>query len=41
MQRLLNRLDGKGRAAYKDSRGNYNYDNFTLFIDHMQGIFTS
>lgn len=37
LQRLLNRLDGKGYPAYKDIRGNYDYGNFTLFIDHVQG----
>ena len=37
LQRLLNRLDGKGYPAYKDIRGNYNFKYFTLFIDHVQG----
>jgi predicted ABC-class ATPase len=37
LQRLLERLDGKGYPAYKDIRGNYDYDNFTLYIDHVQG----
>jgi len=37
LQRTLYRIDGKGYPAYKDIRGNYNFDDFTLFIDHVQG----
>ena len=37
LQRLLNRIDGKGYPAYKDIRGVYAFDGFTLFIDHVQG----
>jgi predicted ABC-class ATPase len=37
LQRLLNRIDGKGYPAYKDIRGSYAFDDFTLFIDHVQG----
>jgi predicted ABC-class ATPase len=37
LQRLLSRLDGKGYPAYKDIRGSYDYHDFTLFIDHVQG----
>ena len=33
----LNRIDGKGYPAYKDIRGEYTFDDFTLFIDHVQG----
>ncbi|GAB4439266.1 MAG: ABC-ATPase domain-containing protein [Anaerolineae bacterium] len=37
LQRLLSRLDGKGYPAYKDIRGSYEFNYFTLFIDHVQG----
>lgn len=37
LRRILARIDGKGYKAYKDIEGNYNYDNFTLYIDHVQG----
>ncbi len=37
LQRILNRIDGKGYPAYKDIRGRYTFDTFTLFIDHVQG----
>lgn len=37
LQRLLYRLDNKGYPAYKDIRGQYTFDEFTLFIDHVQG----
>jgi predicted ABC-class ATPase len=37
LQHILHRLDGKGYPAYKDIRGNYEFDEFTLFIDHVQG----
>ncbi|MBN1994012.1 MAG: ABC-ATPase domain-containing protein [Anaerolineae bacterium] len=37
LQRHLSRIDGKGYPAYKDIRGSYAFDDFTLFIDHVQG----
>ena len=37
LQRLLNRIDGKGYPAYKEIRGYYAFDDFTLFIDYVQG----
>lgn len=37
LQRSLHRIDGKGYPAYKDIRGHYDFDYFTLFIDHIQG----
>ncbi|MEM7343106.1 MAG: ABC-ATPase domain-containing protein [Chloroflexota bacterium] len=37
LQRILHRIDGKGYPAYKDCRGSYTFDTFTLFIDHVQG----
>lgn len=33
----LRRIDGRGYKAYKDLAGSYSYDNFTLFVDHVQG----
>ena len=35
-QHLL-RLDGRGYKAYKDLEGSYDFETFTLFIDHVQG----
>ncbi len=32
----LNRIDRKGYGAYKDLKGAYQCDTFTLFIDHVQ-----
>jgi hypothetical protein len=32
---LLHRLDGRGYPAYKDIRGQYAFDTFTLYIDHV------
>ena len=37
LRKILTRLDGKGYKAYKDIKGAYDYINFTLFIDHVQG----
>ena len=40
MERLkdtLRRIDGRGYKAYKDLRGEYRFDGFTLHIDHVQG----
>ncbi len=34
---LLKRIDGKGYKAYKDLVGAYDFVDFTLFIDHVQG----
>lgn len=31
------RLDGRGYPGYKDLRGAYAFEDFTLFIDHVQG----
>jgi len=33
----LRRIDGRGYKAYKDVRGSYRIDEFTLHIDHVQG----
>ncbi|MGM7700087.1 ABC-ATPase domain-containing protein [Pseudalkalibacillus sp. Hm43] len=37
LQSILKRIDGKGYKAYKDIRGKYRFDGFTLHIDHVQG----
>lgn len=37
LRNLLRRIDGKGYKAYKDIRGCYRFDRFTLCIDHVQG----
>ncbi|MCB0226189.1 MAG: ATPase, partial [Anaerolineae bacterium] len=37
LQRQLYRIDGKSYPAYKDIRGRYDFDDVTLFIDHVQG----
>ncbi len=37
LKRILQRIDGKGYPAYKDIRGAYNFDEFTLFVDYVQG----
>jgi predicted ABC-class ATPase len=33
----LHRIDGRGYSAYKDIRGEWGYDGFTLSIVHVQG----
>ena len=37
LRQLLQRIDGRGYPAYKDIRGQYAFETFTLFIDHVQG----
>lgn len=37
LQNKLYQIDGKGYPAYKDIRGTYTFDDFTLQIDHVQG----
>ena len=37
LRRTLHRIDGKGYKAYQDLRGRYDFDDFTLYIDHVQG----
>jgi predicted ABC-class ATPase len=34
---LLTRIDGKGYKAYKNLEGVYDYGDFSLWIDHVQG----
>lgn len=35
--KLLNLIDHKGYPAYKDTRGAWQFDGYTLSIDHVQG----
>ena len=37
LRQLLRRIDGKGYRAYKELRGRYDFGEFTLSIDHVQG----
>lgn len=34
---ILTRIDGKGYKAYKELEGSYDFGNFMLHIDHVQG----
>ncbi len=34
---ILARIDGRGYKAYKDLAGEYDCDDFILFVDHVQG----
>jgi len=37
LQRTLQRIDGRGYKAYQDIRGGYDFGDFHLFVDHVQG----
>ena len=37
LQQELLRIDGKGYKAYKDIKGSYAFQDFTLLIDYVQG----
>lgn len=37
LKQLLNHLDGKSYKAYHDIKGEFQFDRFTIFIDHVQG----
>ena len=37
LQTILRRIDHKGYPAYKDTRGAYQFGNYVLSIDHVQG----
>ena len=37
LKRELARIDGKGYKAYKDLEGQYDFGNYILSIDHVQG----
>ena len=37
LQQLLQTIDGKGYKAYKDIKGSYDFESFSVTIDHVQG----
>ncbi len=37
LKNTLEAIDGRGYKAYKDLRGSYRFENFTLAVDHVQG----
>ncbi len=37
LRQKLRQIDGRGYKAYKEIRGSYQFDKFTLFIDYVQG----
>ncbi|UCC91601.1 MAG: ABC-ATPase domain-containing protein, partial [Candidatus Aenigmatarchaeota archaeon] len=37
LKNILRRIDGRGYKAYRDIEGIYSFENFTLFVDHVQG----
>ncbi len=37
LRKTLRRIDRKGYKAYKDIEGSYDFKDYTLFIDHVQG----
>lgn len=37
LKQLLNRIDHRGYPAYKDTRGQYQFQGYVLSIDHVQG----
>ena len=37
LRNLLQKIDHKGYPAYKDTRGSYDFRNYVLSIDHVQG----
>ena len=37
LQRILERIDGRGYPAYKEIRGHYDHPDLELMVDHVQG----
>jgi len=37
LRNILTRIDGSGYKAYKDIKGQYDFGNYVLYIDHVQG----
>ncbi|MDX1764970.1 MAG: ABC-ATPase domain-containing protein, partial [bacterium] len=37
LHQTLTRIDGRGYKAYKQIQGEYDFHNFTLLVDHVQG----
>ena len=36
LERILDRIDGRGYKTYSEIRGHFEFDRFTLFVDHVQ-----
>jgi len=36
LKSILKRIDGRGYKAYKDIKGQYKFEKFELYIDHVQ-----
>jgi len=37
LRTILRRIDGRGYKAYKEIEGAYDFGEYALFIDHVQG----
>ncbi len=37
LEQILRRIDGRGYKAYRDIRGTYRFEGFTLTVEHVQG----
>ena len=37
LRNILQRIDHKGYPAYKETKGSYDFGDYTLIIDHVQG----
>ena len=37
LRQILHRIDGRGYKAYKDIQGGYDFENFELIVDYVQG----
>ena len=37
LKEILERIDGRGYKAFKDIKGEYDFGDFALIIDHVQG----
>ena len=37
LKRILDRIDHRGYPAYKDTKGSYDFGDYILSIDHVQG----
>ncbi len=37
LERILNEIDGRGYGAYKRIRGSYDFEDYELYIDYVQG----
>ena len=37
LENTLRRIDGRGYRAYRDVHGSWDFSNYTLYVDHVQG----